>query len=111
MLRFEKRLQRKVSSHRTLEMSVQVDRRAHLVFVHTPALRLASAKLPVKSEFITLKTPPRLGSLVLESIPPANATASGGVGPNGAAVAEQMPEMTHESSKHVVNGGRSDRRI
>jgi hypothetical protein len=28
-----------------------------------PALRLASAKLPVTTEFITLSSPPRLGSI------------------------------------------------
>lgn len=44
------------------------------------ALRLASAKLPVRSEFITRESAPRLGRLVETSIPPGSASARGGAG-------------------------------
>lgn len=44
------------------------------------ALRLASAKLPVPTEFLTRATPPRLGNIVEESIPPGSAKARGGAG-------------------------------
>jgi ribosomal protein L16 len=44
------------------------------------ALRLASAKLPVRSEFITRESAPRLGRLLETSIPPGSASARGGAG-------------------------------
>ncbi|PWN93365.1 ribosomal protein L16 [Acaromyces ingoldii] len=44
------------------------------------ALRLASAKLPVPTEFLTRSTAPRLGNLVETSIPARSAAARGGAG-------------------------------
>ncbi|UZJ57477.1 hypothetical protein CBS101457_006797 [Exobasidium rhododendri] len=44
------------------------------------ALRLASAKLPVPTEFITRQSAPRLGNLVETSIPPRSAVGAGGAG-------------------------------
>lgn len=44
------------------------------------ALRLASAKLPVRTEFVTRESAPRLGRIVETSIPPGSAAAHGGAG-------------------------------
>ena len=55
----------------------------------TTAFKLAQAKLPVKSEFITRDTPPRLGNIVSEDLrpPPAAQTSE--------ALLLQMAEKGH----------------
>ena len=58
------------------------------LLTHSAALRLASAKLPVPTEFIDASAGPRLGSLS-EVLPPASAAARSGAGivvPAGAPV-------------------------
>lgn len=42
------------------------------------ALRLASAKLPVPTEFITRASAPRLGNLIETQLPPHSAVGTGG---------------------------------
>lgn len=44
------------------------------------ALKLAAVKLPVKSEFITKESAPRLGQIVEHTIPPGSAVGRGGSG-------------------------------
>ncbi|CAO1627284.1 unnamed protein product [Parajaminaea phylloscopi] len=60
------------------------------------ALRLASAKLPVPTEFVTLASPPRLGNMVLTDIPAGSAVGQGGSGV-GAAEASQTATMVPAS--------------
>lgn len=72
-------------------------------FLPPPALRLAAAKLPVRSEIITTSSPPRLGSLLLDAIPPASAVGASGTGPDAQRIAEEMPELVSQTSKNVVN--------